>query len=243
MKLLQWNIWYQENIENILHVLKEIKPDFVCLQELTIGHPEFNRDIDTPKYIADGLNYYYYFEKSHDDPENTFGSGIFSRYPISKTASSFIREPKGSYNTHQHFSDQGRVYVECEIDLGDKKITLGTTHMSYTDGFSANDEKNAETDSLTKILSQKKQDYVFTGDLNSLPSSYTIKEVQKYLIHAGPAFEENTWTTKPFSYNGFEARALEWRLDYCFHTPDIKISSTKIIPTEYSDHLPILIEF
>ena len=242
MKLLQWNIWYQEDIKNVVALLRDINPDIICLQELTIGHPEFNKGIDTPKFIAEELGFHFYFKEAHDDPENIFGSGIFSRYPIVKNSFSLIREPKGTYDTHQHFSDQGRVYIECDIDIDGKLITVGTTHMSYTDGFSPDHEKDAEADNLVKILSTKKENYVFAGDLNALPDSYTISEVSKILKNAGPSFEESTWTTKPFNYNGFVADKLKWRLDYCFTTPDVKVDSARIVDTEYSDHLPILIE-
>lgn len=243
MKLLQWNIWYQEDIKNVVTLLRELDPDIVCLQELTIGHPKFNNGIDTPKYIAEKLGYHYYFKEAHDDPNNIFGCGIFSRYPITKNSFSIIREPKGAYDIHKHFSDQGRVYVECDIDVDGGIITVGTTHMSYTDGFSPDMEKDAEADNLVKILSTKNEKYIFAGDLNALPGSYTISEVSKVLKNAGPSLEEPTWTTKPFAYNGFIADKLNWRLDYCFATPDIKIKSSKIFDTEYSDHLPVLIEF
>ena len=51
-----------------------------------------------------------------------------------------------------------------------------------------------------------------------------------------------TWTTKPFDYGGFAETELRWRLDYAFATPDLEITSAKIVETEYSDHLPILVE-
>ena len=34
MKLLQWNIWYKEDISNIAKELKRIDADVVCIQEL-----------------------------------------------------------------------------------------------------------------------------------------------------------------------------------------------------------------
>ena len=69
-----------------------------------------------------------------------------------------------------------------------------------------------------------------------------MQEIQKYLKNAGPDPSEKTWTTKPFSYKGFEASTLDWRLDYCFVTPDLQITSAEVVKTSYSDHLPILLE-
>lgn len=242
MKLLQWNVWYKEDINNILSTLRELNPDIICLQELTVNHPEFNKGIDTPKYLAGELGFHYYFKEAHDDPENIFGSGIFSRYPIVRSSYSLIREPKGTYDTHRHFSDQGRVYTECEIEVDGKNMTVGTTHMSYTDSFLSDKEKDTETDKLINIIATKNKNFILMGDLNALPDSYSINEISKYLKSAGPSFTQSTWTTKPFNYNGFVADKLHWRLDYCFTTPDIKVHTAEIINTEYSDHLPILVE-
>lgn len=243
MKLLQWNIWYKNDIKNILKTLKGIDPDIICLQEVTLNHPEFNVGIDTLQYLADGLSFNHFFKAAANNPLNTFGNGIFSRYPIIESSFKFIQNPPQSDVPPKDYSSEPRVYIECTIDVGGKKLSVGTTHMSYTNKFEPTLAKKAESDKLLEILSKKKENFIFTGDLNSLPDSYTIGEIQKYLSHAGPAFKESTWTTKPFSYNGFEAKTLKWRLDYCFNTPDIEILSAKTISTEYSDHVPILIEF
>lgn len=84
--------------------------------------------------------------------------------------------------------------------------------------------------------------FVFTGDLNLSPDSRFLKYIEKYVKNCGPAYDEHTWTTKPFSYNGFEEDELRWRLDYVFATQDIVVLSSEIIQTNYSDHLPILVE-
>ena len=82
-----------------------------------------------------------------------------------------------------------------------------------------------------------------SGDFNVTENSNLIKNLAHHLQNAGPDYSHKTWTTKPFSYLGFETDKLNYRLDYVFATPDINIVSAKILNTEYSDHLPILIEF
>ena len=78
--------------------------------------------------------------------------------------------------------------------------------------------------------------------MNIAPNSESIRQIEKYLVQCGPDYQEPTWTTKPFSYKGFEEDKLRWRLDYAFTTRDVKVINSEIINTEYSDHLPILIE-
>lgn len=239
MRILQWNIWYQEKIENILKTLKEVHADVVCLQELTVGHERNNR-VDTPKFIADGLGFNYFYKAAEIEDYGSYGNGIFSRYPIVNTDFVFIQEPEPGSND---YSKEGRVYVEATIAADGETYAIGTVHMSYTDRFAPTPAKTKETDELLKILGTKKSKYILTGDFNALPDSYTISRVQNVLKNAGPDFEAKTWTTKPFSYNGFEANTLDWRLDYVFVKPDVAIKSSRVVDTEYSDHLPIVIEF
>ncbi|MEN9390267.1 MAG: hypothetical protein RLZZ283_367 [Candidatus Parcubacteria bacterium] len=253
MKLLQWNIWYKENIKNVLELIREINPDIITLQELTINswrqaivNQNCNETHDTAKYIADELGFNYYFKEGQaekvDGVEQILGNAIFSRYPIVKQNFSYIQEPLDTSLPILDYSLEGRVYLEVTLDVEGKELTVGTTHMSYTHRFLPTPAKDAETNKLLEILKEKKSNYIFAADFNSLPDSRVITETQRILKNAGPALTENTWTTKPFSYNGFDANTLDWRLDYCFATPDVLVTSAKVIETDYSDHLPILIE-
>jgi len=247
MKLLQWNIWYKEDIDNILSTIKEINPDVICLQELTINHPHHNQNIDTPRFIAEGLGFKYFFKEAQksisNGHERKYGNAIFSRFPIIDSKFYYIQDLQDPNIQNPDYSKEGRVYIESIIEVDGKKFTIATTHMSYTHEFASTPEKKVETNKLIEILKEKNSNFIFTGDLNLLPNSYTINELSKLLKNAGPTLEQNTWTTKPFSYNGFNADTLNWRLDYCFVTPDIEVKSSQIIDTPYSDHLPILIEF
>ena len=236
ISVLQWNIWYKEKIENICELLKQTKADVVCLQELTIGYQTHS---DTLAYIAAELGYHYFGNKPialKGESWKLF-NGIISKFPLAKTNSIWINEPDGSGG----YDDEYRAYVEATIQIGNQHLTIATTHMSYIDRFEASDRKKKETDRLVNILKEKATNFIVTGDFNAPPEGYTIQKVKKYLKNAGPEFTEKTWTTKPFSYNGFEENDLNWRLDYVFATPDVKINNSRILKTGYSDHLPILV--
>ena len=84
--------------------------------------------------------------------------------------------------------------------------------------------------------------FVFPGDLNLGLDSSSLKYIDKYVKNCGPAYDKPTWTTKPFSYNDFEEDEVRWHLEYVFATQDIVVLSSEIIQTNYSDHLPILVE-
>lgn len=242
IKVLQWNIWYKEKIENVVKLIKELDADIVCLQELGIDC-KFNSSVpNTAEYIKDAIGYNSFFYKAQQWEENdtldAIGNGIFSRFPFSNTSFTYVQEPLVDSNDYSH---EGRVYLEVEVHIDNMKLVIGTTHLSYTDKFIITEDKKQEVDKLVAVIKEKKSNYIFTGDLNSIPDSYVISEISKYLINAGPDFRQNTWTTKSFDYKGFKEDKLNWRLDYIFTAKDVQVISSEIVKTDYSDHLPILI--
>lgn len=235
VSIIQWNVWYKEDIRNVAKLLLDHSADVICLQELTlqdiseIGH--------TPDYIAKQLGYHHFYKAiDQGEGEIDIANGIFSRYPIIDTKWEWINTATGT----GHYDDEYRAYVEATIDVSGRKLTVATTHMSYSNAFVSTLRKKQEADRLAAILKTKKQSYVFTGDLNAAPGAPTINKVSAILHNVGPNLMEKTWTTKPFSYDGFEETELRWRLDYIFATSDIKTISAEVLKTDYSDHLPVL---
>lgn len=242
LTLLQWNIWYKEDIHHIAEFLKHNPADIICLQELTVGSPD-QVIKNTPEFIARSLGYnYFHKEIPIEDTDGTkmmFVNGVFSKFPIISSRFVWINEPAGSGG----YSDEFRAYIEAAVDVNGTKLTVGTTHMSYTHKFEPSEGKKAEADMLLTEIKKHNSNYIFTGDLNALPDSYTISSLSEILQNAGPKMTQKTWTTKPFSYNGFEANSIDWRLDYIFATKDLSVAKSEIIRTDYSDHLPIRVEF
>ena len=241
IKILQWNCWIFEKKENVLKLIQDVTPDIACLQELTIGST-FQNKANVIEFLSQELG----MEQFHHVIPNLAASagvgdlanGILSRFPIAQTNWAWIQEPQKGGNT---YDDQYRLYVEAQLDIAGSPLTVGTTHTSYTHKFEGNEQSKIESDQLLSILDKEKEKFIFTGDLNSEPDSYLITEIQKHLFNLGPDKSEKTWTTKPFDYNGFTASTLDWRLDYMFGTSDIKVLDSKVVPTDFSDHLPLLV--
>lgn len=247
MKVLQWNIWYKEDIKNILKVIKKVNPDIVCLQEITVNHAHYNKNIHTAKFLAKELKFHYFYAEAQasfiDGKMRSYGDAILSRYPLTKKRFSYIQQPRNPKEINDDYSKEGRVYLEAKIMVNKENIVIATTHMSYIHKFKETSLKKKEARMLFKEIKNKKTNYILTGDFNALPTSYTIQGVRKYLRNCGPALKEKTWTTKVFKYKGYWTKKLKHRLDYCFSTKDMLVTSAKIVKTKYSDHLPLLIEF
>lgn len=234
MSVLQWNAWYKEDVENIVLFLKENNSDVICLQELTRDYQDSHPD--TIEYISKELGYEFHFEEMRiDDRSWTQANAIFTKFPIVDRRTILINEPTGT----GHYDDEYRTYIEVDLKLGAEIVTVGTAHMSYTNRFENTERKEKETDKLINILKQKSSKYIFSGDLNATPESHTLSKVRNELKWIGGSNPYMTWTTKPFSYDGFEETELNWCLDYIFATDDISEVSFETIATNFSDHLPI----
>ncbi len=236
VKLLQWNIWYKEKIENILELIREHNPDIICLQELTLN-ASWNDDKDTTKFLAEELGMHYSFVPAHTYAEgNTTVNGIISRFPMNNIKKIIIQESSEN--------NEGRAFISADIRINDKiSIKVATTHLSYSHRFEMDKKRRDEADYILKIIGKPQEKFILTGDFNAAPNSYIVKEIEKVLKHCGPDYKIPTWTTKPFDFNGFFEDRLRWRIDYVFSTPDLKVLKSEPIDTFYSDHLPILVDF
>lgn len=236
--IMQWNTWYLEDIKNIAAFLKENKADVICLQELTIDFDRQNH-IHTPNYIAEKLGYNVYFQEiTFAGQTMKLANAVFSRYELSDTRTVWINQAQGSGN----YDDENRAYVEAKVKIGDKKLTIGTVHMSYTHAFEPSERKLQESDALVAAIKDNKNNFILTGDFNAQPGSEVIKRIEERVKNLGPEYDQKTWTTKPFSHDGFEADKLDYRLDYIFGTKDISVKPAQVISTDFSDHLPVVIE-
>lgn len=238
ISLLQWNVWYLEDINKVVGFLKQNKADVICLQELTIDF-EKQGQVHTPEYIAQQLGYNAYFQEiTFADKSMKLANAIFSKYEIHETRTVWINKEQGSGN----FDDENRAYIEAKVQIDDNELTIGTAHMSYTHAFEPSERKLQETVTLTDAIIENNQNFILAGDFNALPDSEVIRRIEEYVKNLGPEYSKKTWTTKPFSYNGFEADTLDYRLDYVFGSRDITVKTAKVLQTEFSDHLPIVVE-
>lgn len=236
LKILQWNVWYKEKVENVLNEIKKLDLDVICLQELTHGYvKEHNKS--SWDYIGEDLGFTFSFQeipivKGKDNWLQA--NAIFSKYPIKRQTTTWLHRPISEKDP----ADQYRGYLEVELDVKGKPVTVGTTHMSF--GIDPQDDK--ELEQLLSILETKRQRYILTGDINAIPNSPRVKEITKCLKHVGPSYDQNTWTTKEFDLPEFKAFTLDWRYDYIFASHDIEVVDSKIVKTDVSDHLPVLAE-
>jgi endonuclease/exonuclease/phosphatase family metal-dependent hydrolase len=239
VKLLHWNILYTEKAENILSLVKEVNPDIFCCQEISDKNPRSQQ-------VVNGLSKLFkfnYFEAA-DITGSTgellqLGNAIFSNFPI--TDHKTINLWNGPNTISGNISEQ-RVYIEVRLNIAGRELTVGTTHLSFAPYFADTSDRQKQAVKLMSAIVDHKSNYVITGDFNSAPNTKIISSIEKQLVSAGPPHSQPSFTTIPFSFLGFEVKGLEWRVDYIFTSHDIQVSSSQIINTKSSDHLPIVAE-
>jgi len=238
MKILTWNAWYKESPENIRKFLEDTQWDVCCLQEVTVGfHTDTHSDVATYLTESLGIAGHFVVAQSWNGGERSQGNLILSKLPVKDTFSYFIQDY--NHELESSFSDEGRVVVGIELE---NSLKILTTHMSYTSRFEETDKKNVEAGRLIEYLKGTEQPFVLCGDLNAVPTSNLIQRLGQDYNNLSPNFLEPTWTTKPFSHEGFVVDTLAYRLDYIFGSKEVELISSAIIQTEYSDHLPIISE-
>lgn len=238
LTVLQWNVWYREDVHHVVDFLRDHPADIYCLQEMLVagqGQPENH----APSFLAAQLGLHMHIQEVpvvEDGHSFGLASGIFTKLPIISTNYTWINQPQGTGS----YEDAYRAYVEAKLALADgSELVVGTAQSSYTHQYEETPRKQAEIQALIAQLGRHQNRFIFAADLNATPASSSVEAVSRVLTDVGPNLIEPTWTTKPFSERGFEASRLGWRLDYIFTTADIATQSAEILPTVYSDHLPI----
>ena len=237
VSVMQWNVWFKQDIDEVVDFLKANPADIICLQELTRGYVEQTRE-NTWEFIAHAIGYEVHVQEIPiitPDAQWSQANAIFSKFPILSKVAGWIHEPEDP----ESLTDQYRGYLEIDVDTGSGPLTIATTHMS----FRPHGEPEGDLE-LQQLLTHTKdrEHYVMTGDLNVTPEHYRIAELLKHLRNAGPDFTEYTWPTKPFEHDGIILGGTpDRRLDYILASKDVKVKGSGLLQTDISDHLPAFV--
>jgi len=236
VRVLQWNIWYKENIRDVLGYLKSMPggtPQVLCLQELTDDYAPQSY-LNTWQYLADGLGYFMHVDTVPviGLQENwTQAVAIFSMYKMTHTYATKIHTPQDPLSPH----DQYRSYAEATIATAYGEFTVGTAHNSVADPFAATTEKQREIANIERHVRDRRR-YSFQGDINAGYGSAMVTMLDRNLQHAGPDWHVPSWPTKIDPTEAMSQPYLDRRLDVSYVSHDVDVISAEAVVTPVSDH-------
>ena len=230
----------------IEQAVEKERPDVFLTQEFYLGE-------ETPKFD---------FEYSFIKPTNissNYGLTIYSKYPIIKTGTLELMDlgsDKPSYNNQ---------FIYADIDWNGKPIRFINIHLASV-GLETSDYQRLQNpnegsqeeikDGFTKIFQQLNQAFqkrskqvvalkrainsspypvIVGGDFNDTPQSYTYHQVDLLL--------EDAFMEKGEGFGKTYARGpIPFRIDYIFHSEQLKTRGFKVLDEKLSDHYPVIAE-
>ncbi|MEI7604401.1 MAG: endonuclease/exonuclease/phosphatase family protein [bacterium] len=239
VKILGWNTlhFYPPNNQEIADFINIKNADIISLQEMykeEVGlHSLFTSLINFRKDDRKSLNNDHLFLTNTDIKRffpnykyilTSQDKAILSKFPIE-----FISEEKLFH---------GFGYFIAKIKFESQEVYFINAHMPYkfnmTFGY---EEKKTIFDKLyTDIENLKGKKIILEGDFNAAKSSYFIRKLFSILKEG---LEENKTGFLHTWHNAFPI----WRIDYFFHSKNIKCVRAEIFdPQNFSDHKGLITE-
>ena len=234
-----------DSIEAMVH---RLRVDILCLQEFYTDHDHFTEE-DARILFGENAHIHYIY------PPFNGGIGIatFSRYPIvgggeihfegSANASIFTDVLIGSdtirvYNNHLQSYRLKRRNLEF-IQNSDYRKKANPIHELldlFTQIRGAVEKRAVQVLQVRAHIDRSPYPVIVCGDFNDSPISFTYKKMRGDLQDAFQEAGDGFGSTYKDIFPSF-------RIDYALHSASLVALDYTVVPSNYSDHKPILIPF
>lgn len=256
MKLLSWNIdSFRNNINDVIDVILQEDPDIVCIQELLAGlDRNVYRECRKKRILDTELDVVYrfkFFSPNYETYPYIFNGrkvdngGLTQQgnYLLSKCK--FISAEQIFYhrNYKQMREDDWYViekeWMPCSIQVVDLDTPRGmlriiNNHGLWTDGRMGDERTQHEIEVILKHVKSVDYPVIIAGDFNLLPESESFKILSSGIKEL--VTSNKTQFTAEMSGN-------KYVMDYIFMNGITKVKDFRVLDTDVSDHLPIIVEF
>ncbi len=216
------------NLQRVADLVLENKADLVLLQEVDRG-TERSGGVDQVAELARLTGYHAAYGKTIDFQGGAYGVAILARWRISRDSLTElpVAEPGESY--------EARGVLHTVVEAPGGAIHVLNTHLdaSREDGYRR--QQVAELLRIADQLRSTGEHVLLGGDFNATPESAVAAMVEK-------RGWRDAWvgcgSGEGFT---FPADTPRRRIDYLFLPDGLRCLSATVIPSQASDHRPVLV--
>ncbi|MBW2981846.1 endonuclease/exonuclease/phosphatase family protein [Candidatus Woesearchaeota archaeon] len=217
--------------EKLIGWLKKKNPDILALIEVDRGSLR-SRFEDIPQFIEHKLG----FTSMVDFVKYPFVSflRVFHFLPVLREQSNALLSKYPLFEVKHHLLHEGtkRVIIEASVKCP-RKLTLFVAHLAL-----GTKTRKKQLEELAELIRKKKNPVILMGDFNVFHGrqelDYLIKKT-----HLNDTYELD-YTRIKFTEPAYHPTR---RLDYILVSNEIKVKDYEILKAEFSDHLPVLLDF
>jgi endonuclease/exonuclease/phosphatase family metal-dependent hydrolase len=258
LRVISWNVarfveWKRNNNKGsqtrlkMMDLIKDQNADVVCLQEFF--HSTDSVYHDNLNYVMGNLGYpYFYYSWDDDGDRQWVGQAIFSRHPI--IDSGMIRYPRPGmpealihadvvfnndtvrfYTTHLQSVKFGKEEYRSLEKIRNREDSILQSSRNVFAKLKRGFQLRAQQADIAKeITTNSPYPFIFTGDLNDVPNSYTYFTIRG--LNTQDAFLK-----KGFGIGRtYSALSPTLRIDYILPTREFSVLQFNTIMKNYSDH-------
>jgi len=242
----------RKTTRNMYALIKAYRADVVCFQEFG--------QFDKPHEGHDNIQWmkelgfpYYVMSKDYSRVawKYTSGVAIFSRYPIVfKKRVPFTSSPESLlfadiawkkdtiriFTSHlQSFKLLGNDFAHLEQAAGNNSEELVEASSNIFQKMKrAFRNRGAQADQIRPVLDSSHYPAIFCGDVNDVPGSYAYWQLR------GSNWQD-AFLKKGFGIGRtYMGLVPTLRIDYIFANPKWEVTQCATVPSNYSDHLPVV---
>jgi len=231
IRILTYNIHHGEGVDGrldlarIAALIKQHRPDLVALQEVDRGVAR-TQGRDLPAELANLTGLPAIFRRNIDYQGGEYGNAILSRHPILTVT-----------NLHYRMLRAGeqRGLLQTTIDFAGEELAFMATHLDYRPDPAERLSNVAEIKAA--VAKHPNQLVIVAGDFNDHPGSAVHQAMKAVFADAWESRGAGDGFTYPSTTPGS-------RIDYVYLrlVEGWEVDSVEVLPSQASDHSPLLVE-
>lgn len=234
------------DLQRTAGVIRDARPDVVALQEVDAHWGERSGFLDQVSELAAATGMEARFGPIYrlpgatpDAPVREYGVAILSRRPIATWQNHAITR-LSTQGDEPPLPMPGFLQVTVVVD--GRGVDVFSTHLDFRPDA---DVRRAQVADMLAVLVRGSRPAILLGDLNAGPDADELRPLFRRLDDAWlKATALEAGTEAPAAHGGptYPADAPNQRIDYVLVSPGLRVLSARVVPTNASDHLPVVVD-